>query len=103
MKIGDKMEKCYFLKIPQWPDFENLGGHSHHQDVPKNPRAGHGTFFFIRITFSSHVGGVSYRLSPDYFQLNFGAMKNLSTEFGMTFTLGDQVQKACQDVLLVIL
>ena len=39
-------------------------------------------------------GGVSYRLSPDYFQLNFGAMKNLSTEFGMTFTLGDQVQKA---------
>ena len=35
MKIGDKMEKCYFLKIPQWPDFENLGGHSHHQDVPK--------------------------------------------------------------------
>ena len=56
VKIGDKMEKCYFLKIPQWPDFENLGGHSHHQDVPKNPRAGHGTFFFIRITFSSHVG-----------------------------------------------
>ena len=42
-------------------------------------------------------------LQRPIFQLNFGAMKNLSTEFGMTFTLGDQVQKACQDVLLVIL
>ena len=29
------MEKCYFLKILQWPDFEILGGHSHHQDTPR--------------------------------------------------------------------
>ena len=55
VKIGDKMEKCYFLKIPQWPNFEILGGHSHHQDTPKNQRARHGTFFFIWVTFSSHV------------------------------------------------
>ena len=33
----------------------NLGGLSHHQDIPKNHKARHGTFFFIRITFSSHV------------------------------------------------
>ena len=54
------MEKCYFLKIPQWPDFEILGGHSHHQDTPKNQRARHGTFFFIRITFSSHVSSFEH-------------------------------------------
>ena len=55
MKIGEKMEKCYFLKILQCHDFEILVGHSHHQDTPKNQKARHGTFFFIRITFSSHV------------------------------------------------
>ena len=49
------MEKCYFLEILQWPDFEILGGHSDHQDTPKNQRARHGTFFFIWVTFSSHV------------------------------------------------
>ena len=55
MKIGEKTEKCYFLKILQWPDFEILGGHSDHQDTPKNQRARHGTFFFVWTTFSSHV------------------------------------------------
>ena len=42
-------------------------------------------------------GDGSYRLSPDYFQLNFGAMQNLSVEFKMTFTLGDQVLKGKSD------
>ena len=46
---------AHFLKIPQCPDFENLGGLSHHQDVPKNQEASHGTFVFTRIAFSSHV------------------------------------------------
>ena len=44
-----------FLRIPQQPNFNILGGHSHHQDTPKNQKARHVTFFFIRITFSSHV------------------------------------------------
>ena len=55
MKIGDTMEKGNFLKILQCPDFENLGSLLHHQDIPKNHKSRHGTFFFIRITFSSHV------------------------------------------------
>ena len=38
--------RVFAQKILQWPDFVILGGHSHHQNVPKNPRAGHGTFFF---------------------------------------------------------
>ena len=41
--------------------FLRRNGHSHHQDYPKNQKARHGTFFFIRITFSSHVTPDSLR------------------------------------------
>ena len=44
------MTICF--KILQCPDFDNLGGVSHNQDLPKNHGASHGAFFFIRITFS---------------------------------------------------
>ena len=83
VKIGDKMEKCYFLKIPQWPDFENLGGHSHHQDVPKNPRAGHGTFFFIRVTFSSHVYTVHTEIwfNSDFYRSMWRSRQRYSSAF----------------------
>ena len=64
-----KMQKCNFLKILQCPDFEILWGHSHHQDIPKNHKARHGTFFFIRITFSSHVRGDSGH--PDFLSYHF--------------------------------
>ena len=42
---------CFFsaiatYKILQYPDFENLGGLSQHQDIAKNHEASHGTFVF---------------------------------------------------------
>ena len=42
----------------QCPDYEKFGSLSHHQHIPKNHEASHGTFFFTRITFSSHVGNL---------------------------------------------
>ena len=53
-------QNAHFLKIMQCPNFDNLGGLSHHQDIPKNHEASHGTFFFTRITFSSHVAKITY-------------------------------------------
>ena len=47
--------KLAFSQILQFPDFENLGGLSYHQDIPKNHEASQGIFFFIRTTFLSHV------------------------------------------------
>ena len=51
-----KWENAIFSKSPNSLILKFYGViHSNHQNIPKDHKARHGTFFFIRITFSSHV------------------------------------------------
>ena len=95
------MEKCYFLKILQWPDFEILGGHSHHQDTPKNQKARHGTFFFIRITFSSHVKYLLSKLILQYFKGY--QMYQKRSQMSVSFPILGLNQKFCKIWIFYIL